>query len=273
MNISIVIPLRDDRRIETCLASIDETVEVVISLNDPSSEIVKLVNNLKNAYKRTGHISIKICRINYPSIAGAYNNGIKHSSHSKVLLMDSDCVFEKGAIKKMADNLGDSYLSKGRVVFTHNTRVTAMVGRAREFHTSDRVSAYSPPLLFRKAIKNKIGGYYFHPRLSWLEDSEFDRRVSASGLEISYDASAIVHHPPLTPIRDLKSAFWYGVGHQVGYSLGINVQPRGLLRSFYKYVVVGSRSKGVASGLYLMLWKIVLLSGFYTQSLFHLRKK
>jgi GT2 family glycosyltransferase len=172
----------------------------------------------------------------------------------------------------MVDNLTGGYLSKGRVVFTHDSRLSAVIARAREFHTSDRVSAYSPPLLFRKEIIGKIKGYYFHPRLSWLEDSEFDRRVSAAGLKIMYDGTAVVYHPPLTARKDLKSAFWYGVGHRIGYSLGINVRPRGLARSFYKYVIVASRHKGVASGLYLMIWKMVLLGGFYAQALFRLRK-
>jgi len=222
----------------------------------------------KKAYK---NIKFTICQIENASIAGAYNNGIKHSNHENILLMDSDCVFEKGCIGKLYKNIKGCLLSKGKVIFTGNSYVTKIVARAREFHTSDKVSAYSPPLLFKKQIINKIGGYYFHPALCWLEDSEFDKRVQNANLKIAYDESAKVIHPPLSPAQDLKSAYWYGVGKRIGVELGIHDKPTGIIGSISKYIFKASKNKGYLSGLYLFIWKVTLLTGYYVQKLFQVR--
>lgn len=270
MNISIVIPVSNDLRLQRCIESIDEVVEVVISLNKPSTEIKTLTRSLIKA-KKYSHLRFKVCEIPQPSIAQAYNNGIATASYHKILLMDSDCIFQPGCIKKLNDNLGENLLSKGKVIFTHDSQVTAIIAKAREFHTSDKISAFSPPLLFDKKIKKYIGGYYFHPKLCWLEDSEFDSRVQATKLNISYDPTAQVLHPPLTPLRDLRSAFWYGVGKRIGVENGVHQKPTGVIGSIQKYIFSASQEKGVLAGSYLFLWKMALLSGYYTQAVYKLR--
>jgi len=254
---------------------VDEKVEVVISLNKPSKRIKELVNLIlrqqKEKDKHRG-INFVVSEIEKPSIAGAYNNGIKHASYDHIFLMDSDCIFGKGCIRKLENNLGNRLLSKGKVIFTANSWISKIIARAREYHTSDKVSAYSPPLLFSKKIINCIGGYYFHPSLCWLEDSEFDRRVRNAGLKIAYDPTANVYHPPLTPNSDLRSAFWYGVGKRIGVELGIHDKPMGITGSIKKYIIHVSKEKGVLVGIYLFVWKMSLFTGYFLQSLFKLRK-
>lgn len=276
MDISIVVPVSNDLRLKGCIDSIDENVELVISLNHPSNGIKDLITKIldkKNTHNAYKNIDIKVCEINYPSIAGAYNNGIEHAKYNKILLMDSDCTFSKGCIRKLNDNLGKNMLSKGKVIFQSNSKITKIVSKSREYHTSDKISAYSPPLLFDKKIKPFIGGYYFHPSLCWLEDSEFDNRVQKAGLNISYDPTATVFHPPLTPRKDLRSAFWYGVGKRIGVELGIHTKPTGLIGSVKKYLISASKSKGVATGIYLLIWKTTLLIGYTVQMLFRIRKE
>lgn len=270
MNISVVIPVSDDLRISRCIKSIDERVEVVVSLNNPSREIRQEIKKLLTS-KKLPHVKIKVCEILEASIAGAYNNGIKNATHKLILLMDSDCTFEEGCIRKLYRNLNNNLLSKGQVIFTHNSFLSEIVSRAREYHTSDKVSAFSPPLLFNKKIKHYIGDYFFHPKLCWLEDSEFDNRVQKADLKISYDSTAKVFHPPLTPRRDLRSAFWYGVGKRIGVEIGVHEKPTGIVGSVNKYIIQASKEKGVLSGLYLFIWKMSLLSGYYIQSIFRLR--
>lgn len=242
---------------------------MVISLNAPSKALEKLVEKII----QKSNLKIAVCKIDYPSIAGAYNNGISNSRFQKILLMDSDCTFDPECIKRFDANMGKNLLSKGRVIFQRNSYETSVVARAREFHTSDRISAYSPPLLFKKGIINCIGGYYFHPSLCWLEDSEFDNRVQKASLKISYDPEAQVFHPALTIKRDLNSAFWYGVGKRIGVIHGIHTRPTGILGSIKKYIFDASKTKGVSSGLYLFLWKMTLLSGYYTQTVFKIRRE
>jgi len=272
MKITVLIPVSNDLRILDCLRSIDESVEVMISLNKPTSAIQKLVDDIKiGKYKELNHLDINSCKINYLSIAGAYNLGIEKAKYLDIFLMDSDCVFEKGTIKKLYTNYQGNLLSKGKVIFKSNNWISGVIARAREFHTSDKVSAYSPPLLFNKKIASFIGGHYFHPSLCWLEDSEFDSRVQRAHLNISYDPTAIVYHPELTIKNDLRSAFWYGVGKNIGVKLGIHEKPTGFIESIKKYIFGASKIKGLASGFYLFLWKMTLLVGYNAQEFFHLR--
>ena len=105
MNISILIPVSNDLKIIEALKSIDEKVQVVVSLNKPSQEILKLVKNIqKKRFPALKNLDIVFCKIDYKSIAGAYNNGIKTAKYDNILLMDSDCIFEKGTIKKLNKN-------------------------------------------------------------------------------------------------------------------------------------------------------------------------
>jgi len=275
MNISVVIPVSDDLRLKRCVDSIDEKVEVVVSFNKPSEEIRSLVRSMLKSQengKKYKEIKFVVCEIEKPSIAGAYNNGIKYSSYDRIFLMDSDCIFKKGCIKKLEKNLKNGFLSKGKVIFTTNSWISKIIAKAREYHTSDKISAYSPPLLFSKKIIDYIGSYYFHPSLYWLEDSEFDKRVNKARLKIAYDPTANVYHPPLSPASDLKSAFCYGVGKRIGVELGIHDKPTGLIGSFNKYLIGASKEKGVLVGIYLFIWKTSLLMGYYTQFIFKLRK-
>lgn len=268
MRVSIVIPVSSDTEVINCIKSIDEVVEVIVSLNKPTKIVTELLEkHLVMEKSNSNGITTKICKIDYPNIAEAYNNGIKNAKYDKVLLMDSDCVFEKGCIKKLYTNITGHLLSKGMVVFSSNSLITKVVARAREYHTSDKINAYSPPLLFDKKIKKHIGGYYFHPALSWLEDSEFDRRVQKANLSIAYDESAKVVHPPLTPPRDLRSAFWYGVGKRAGVELGIHQKPTGLVGSAKKYIINAGKVKGLATGIYLFIWKIALFTGYFSRQI------
>lgn len=271
MHLSIVIPVSNDLRLKKCIESIDENVEVIISLNKASKDIKKLIKNILNNQKYKNKLEIRVCEIGEASIAKAYNNGVRHSSYDKILLMDSDCVFKKGTIRKLDDNLGSNLLSKGRVVFKRNSFITSIIARAREYHTSDQITAYSPPLLFRKRVKKYVGGYYFHPSLCWSEDSEFDMRVKKAGLKISYDPTAVVYHPALSIWSDLRSSFWYGVGRRIGVEVGARDKPVGVFGSFKKYVFKASRNKGYFVGVYLFIWKMSTLFGYNIQKFFKLR--
>lgn len=269
MNISIIVPLSSDIKIKECLDSIDERVEVILSLNKPSKKILNLIKKLREEHQ---DLKIKVCSIEYLSIAGAYNNGIRHSSFENILLMDSDCVFKKRCIRRLYNNFNNNYLSKGKVVFRHSNWLEKIIAHAREFHTSDFVNAYSPPLIFKKDIISKIGGYYFHPALCWMEDGEFDLRVRRAGLKISYDSKAKIYHRSLSLRRDFYSAFMYGVGRRIGTILKIDKKPSGFVKSFNKYLITGAKKKGLSVGVYLYFWRLILLFGYYSQKFFHLRK-
>lgn len=279
MNLSIIIPVKDDLRIKNAIDSIDENVEIVIVLNIPSKEIRLLTKKLKNL-----NANIKITEIGVNNLSKAYNVGIKSSTKDNVLLMDSDCVFKKNTIRKLFEGLKNCELSKGRVSFKIHTFINKIIALSRDYHATDIVNAYSPPLAFKKSIKNKIGGYFFDEEIYWTEDHEFNQRVKRARFKIAYNPKAIIKHKALTIKADLRSSFFYGMGYYQGVSKGKTVPsimygghktlfgsiifdlfrifllPLFFLDVFFK--------KGFFTAIYMLIWMFVFVIGYYTQGFF-----
>ncbi|MED4014138.1 glycosyltransferase [Priestia aryabhattai] len=262
MDLSIVIPAYNDIRIKECIESVDEDVERVIVLNNPSLEVERYVKSLKNKQR------IKIVELPEANLAKAYNAGINATSYEKVLLMDSDCKFKPGAISLLYKGLELAPLSKGLIVHNRTNFLNSIVARARDFHISGYLNAYSPALAFHKSIVQEIG-YYFDEDLRWSEDHDFDNRVRKAGLKIAYIKNAKVLHPELTPKQDLNAAFNYGLGHGVGIQKGIfkerkenSVKKIKKMKNFYKLV---AEKQGHLAAIYMLIWNFSFSRGVKKQ--------
>ncbi|MFA6423573.1 MAG: glycosyltransferase [Patescibacteria group bacterium] len=263
--ITIVIPCSNDLLIERCIRSIDESLEVVVSLNNPTQAVRNILKKFPD---------VKTVETAKKGIALAYNNGIKATSNDWILLMDSDCIFEKKAIYEMWKIAKEYKVVKGRIVFSSKGYVSKVVAKLREFTTSDTVNAYSPPLLFDKKIVDKIG-YYFNPKLVWSEDADFNNRVQKNNIKIGFAKDGIIYHKNLTFKEDLRSAFYYGVGRQIGKEIGV-YKPH-TLKSFSKNIIfsitnaykilINKKSLAVAV-YYFFFWNIFFRFGTYSQYLF-----
>jgi GT2 family glycosyltransferase len=224
--ITIIIPVCDDPLIFRCLASIDVVCPVIISTNgSPAWFLEGLVTYAKAASKVT------VLSTAQRGIGLAYNQAISRAMTPLVLLMDSDCVFEPGCIATMvaAASCG---LAKGRVRFETEGRGSRLVAAARRL-TEDplvtkKVSAYSPPLLYRTSIIEKMGGYHFNSAMKWREDRDFELRRRKADLLVQLVPEAIIWHKPLSLRDDLRSVWSYGMGQAHGEWL--NVLPRMSLR-------------------------------------------
>ncbi|MED3526362.1 glycosyltransferase family 2 protein [Bacillus thuringiensis] len=253
LNLSIVIPAYNDVRLEKCLKSIDENVEVVVVLNGATKEVKKI------AYSSNAVIG----ELPTPNLAKAYNYGIDISSKDNVLIMDSDCVFLPGTINKLFKLLDVGPLAKGRVMFSFNSKIGKIIARARHIHTCKK-NAYSPPLAFNKEILAKVNGYYFDENLSWTEDYDFDIRVKSANLKILYDDKARIIHPELSIKQDLKSSFNYGVGHARGvlHKKDGYYEPKNKTKSIinsYKYI---KKKYGYLTAFYLIFWQLAFYRGY-----------
>lgn len=269
LDLTIIIPCSTDKRIRYCIESIFRTcnddIEIIVSLNKPSREIKEILK----IYPK-----IKTCEINERNLSAAYNAGIKHSSRKNILLMDSDCIFEKNTILLLYGNLKHAKLSKGRVIFRTNGLMSKIIGKVREYTTTDFVNAYVPPLAFSKDIKDFIGGYYFNEKIPWSGDGEFDYRVRQAGLKIFYNPKAVIYHAPIPISHDIRSAFRYGKGRRIAVDL--NLLPK---RNYFKisthlerfirtYEVF--RKKGFLSGLYyFFIWRPIYRIGYFFQALYN----
>jgi glycosyltransferase involved in cell wall biosynthesis len=274
MNLSVVIPVKDDVRIKRCLDSIDEAVEPVIVLNTPSKEVLNIVKKS----------DVTVTEIKDNNLAKAYNKGIDVSNYDNVLFMDSDCVFDSGTIRKIYDGLKNAPLSKGKVEFASDSLIGQIVALSREYHVTDIINAYSPPLAFNKDIKKEIGRYYYNEVLFWTEDHEFDQRVQRAGLKLHYNPTATIQHDELSMKADLRSAFMYGGGYFEGIkrevtessfmyggnksimkSIGIDLIRTGCLPGFILDV---TKKKGFLTGLYMAAWMGSFAAGYYSQASF-----
>lgn len=222
---SIVIPVKDDPLIFSCLESIDEPAEVIVVTNGSTPQFVKSLALFEK-------YPLEIVSLEKPGIGAAFNAGAEKASGDFILLMDSDCVFTPGSIRAMVKGLGSGDFSRGRTVFSSYSWATHMTARTREY-TEDalrtrRPNAYSPPLLYRKDVIQHMGGYHFDPRLGWREDRDFELRRRAAGLPIAFVPEGTVIHKPLSIRADLASVLNYGAGQHHGEFLGIlpKISPR-----------------------------------------------
>ncbi len=265
LDLSIVIPCATDTRIKYCIQSVYETcadnIEIIVSLNGASEEIKEMLKNFQG---------IKTCEVEEPNLSKAYNNGIQHATRNNVLLMDSDCVFGKDAIKLLYDGLKYGKLSKGLVVFQDNSTMSKIIAKVREYTTTDFVNAYSPPLVFPKDIKDLIGNYYFHEQVPWSEDSEFDYRTKQAGLKIHHNSRAIIFHAPLNIKQDMKSGFRYGRGKRISEKLGLLPRTRYFCFKMHAKKILKTREvfykKGLLAALYyFFVWRPINRVGYLFQ--------
>ncbi|HLD18468.1 MAG TPA: glycosyltransferase [Candidatus Nanoarchaeia archaeon] len=256
MDLSIVIPVHDDVRIEKCVDSIDENVEVVVALNKPTIEVAGIV-------KRLGVKSINVPEQN---LGMCYNAGMDASSSQLVLFMDSDCVFAPRTIERVYDAkmTHPDALIRGHVVYLADSLQSRITKAGRDVTTTNVPYAFIPLLLLDKNVFSRINdGHRFAEDVGWTADYEFELRRSKAGIPLVYVPEAKIFHDPVTIASDLRSAFKYGTGKRIRHErTGERVN---FLEVLKEPILRGFREAGPMTGLYLVLWKSALYSGYYSQ--------
>ena len=262
-DLTILIPVRDDRRVVRCIASMDVDCPVLLVLNGASPEF--------QAWVRVACPRAQLVVTPRAGLGHAYNLGLEACRTEYALLMDSDCVFQPGTIEKLRRGLESAVLSKGRTVFSRSRGpISGAIAAYRTFHTSDHLSAFSPPLALSRAALKLLLGHYFDEDLAWSEDLDFDRRVKARGIRIAHSPDAVIVHPPLTLLQDLRSAYRYGTGYAMGERKGVFPAPqrrswRDRLRTDSRHFRLVRSAKGTAASLYAMLWMQAYRLGFRSE--------
>ncbi len=275
VKVSIVIPVSNDVLIKKCIESIDrKNMEIVIVLNGASNEFQQFVNNLRSKDGR-----IVTYKIQENNIGKAREVGCQKAKGKILIMMDSDCEFEKKCISRLEKGLVNADVAKGDITYRSNSLETKLVAKARETHSSSDQNAYTPLLAFRKSIVNKIGRYYFSPKIPWTEDHELAQRIVRNGLKVNPVKNAIGYHKPTTIKNDLRSAINYGVGYNFGIRSGLT-QPgflyggaSSLTKSLLldlkraiktpRYINMLSKKYDFIVALYMTIWMITFSLGYY----------
>lgn len=251
LSVSIVIPCADDVRIKACLDSIDEKVETIVVFNGATSEVKKIAKDCK----------VKTIAIPERNLAKALNVGISKSKNKKVIFMDSDCRFEKGAIRKLYKGLTGHYIAKGKVVFESNNLASKIVADIREYFYYDPPKPYNPFLAINKNIKKFVGNYFFDSNIYWTEDADLNTRLEKANIKVNYVFNAKIFHSPLGFMSDLRSAFRYGIGKRIRVETG---KASGMGTCFKKVLDIVNK-KSIFAGMYSIVWNIFYSAGYFYQ--------
>lgn len=263
LDLAIVIPCADDLRLAQCLDSIDEDVEVIVALNGATDAVRQLVIERH----------IRYCELPSRNLGAACDMGVRATGAPCVLLMNSDCTFARGTIRRLAEALDHAMVARGRVVFEVRDPVSRIIAAARDYAHTRPDKAYQPALAFRKEIVGLIG-YYFDLDIHWTEDADFSRRVKAAAIPITFLPDAVVYHPPISLREDLRSAMRYGMGRRVaeekelvGTYPPFRPYPRTIVRTFDDV----AKKKGYVVPLYVCgPWNLAFSIGYLAQKLFHI---
>ena len=247
-NISIVIPCSSDTRLSKCLLSIGKGYDVVVALNCPTDDVKKIVSNFK----------VRSVEIYEKSLPAALNAGIEATLNDSFIIIDSDCVFEVGAIDRVAKQLKKIDVVKGHVKYLANSAQSRIVSAYRSYVNYTSPKPYNPFLGINKKIKEKVGGYFFDDSIGWTEDAELYVRLKQSGINFYYEPLAIAKHDSLTIFQDLKSARNYGSGKARRVAKGIATSPGTHFKDFIKV----AKAKKILVGLYSIVWNLCYLFGY-----------
>jgi glycosyltransferase involved in cell wall biosynthesis len=257
---SVIIPVKDDVRVISCIDSIDEEVEVVLALNGASLEI----REISRTHPRKP-VSAEIAEAN---LGAAYNAGAEKASGRYLLFMDSDCQFAPGTIRALVRGVVRHSVVKGRVKFTAGrSALSRFIQDSRTYQIADHINAYSPPLIYDRTIIPMIGGYHYSSLIHWEEDREFDFRLQLADVTVVYLPDAVVHHAAQDGFSDLRSGFRYGIGEGIGQELGLFITPslRWRLRNDMTSVTYVARRRSLATALYRTTW----LTSYHLGTLYH----
>lgn len=248
LKISIVIPCSNDLRLKKCLSSIDVNCDVVVALNCPTAKIISIVREF----------NVRSVTINKRNLPAALNAGIKKAFYNRVILIDSDCTFKKGAIGLAYLELKSHEVVKGYVFFRKDDFQSTIVSNHRNFVNYFPPKPYNPFLCFDKHIKDKIGGYYFDESIPWTEDAELYIRLKKAAINFYFAKNTIAYHDYLSFGQDLKSAFNYGTGKATRVAHGIASGSGTHFKNFFKI----SSKFGIFTGIYLLFWNLLYFSGY-----------
>jgi len=261
MDISIVIRCGDDRRVFDCIQSIDENVEIIVALSDNRA----LQKELEDRH-------IKYCMTPRHNLSQTSNIGINHASCDKVILTDSDTLFDPGCIRELYHALDQYQIARARITFqTDNGKFTSwLVSEARDYVNSLPL-VYTPGIAFHKDIMADIGGFMFNDRVPYAVDADLSYRLSKTCIPVKFIDSVGIRHNAESLRHDLKASFRIGQGCAISYLSLRQIKSYSGIRwddlKGVKFSHLGDvlAKKGVFIALYQIIWDLFYWSGYIDQ--------
>ena len=251
--VSLIICVADDTRIENMLNSIKENCEVIVVLNGATNKVKKIVSK----FEKSNIFKLKIIELDERNLSKSRNVGVLNSKYDKVVFYDSDCIMVDGSIKKYNEILNNYLLVDGKVEFKSDTFQSKIISVQRSMGLPGY--ALCPSIGINKKIINKIG-YYFDEDIKWIEDSEMNNRAKSNNIAVGSIDELTCIHDNLTFKQDLKSAYRYGCGVKTAAKKGLHKK-----RPTANWcLIIPCFKQKFLSGIYCIIWNIVYCFGYYS---------
>lgn len=262
MDLTVVIRCCDDERVFRCIESIDEDVEIIVSLCKNSD----LEEELKSK-------SIKYTLAPHGNLSKTSNKGFNEASYDKVMITDSDTWFGKNCINKVNESLNDYKVVKPGIKFEKDSgNITSdIVAKARDYVNSLAL-VFTPGVGIQKDILSDIGGFLFNDPVPFAVDADLDYRIKKSDIDICWLMDEVfIHHDSESLKHDLKSAYRIGKGCRKSVEVlknyedfsSINWDELKAVKSYHWYNII--KTKGGLVFAYQLLWDFIYWSGYFNQ--------
>ncbi|MBI4225602.1 glycosyltransferase [Candidatus Roizmanbacteria bacterium] len=267
LDLSIVIRCgRDRNRLDRCISSIDENVEIVVSAADDAPFLEELrVKGYKVASHRYGNWSI------------AAQAGINTASNDDVIMMDVDSIFGEGAIRVIDTALKEGQLLvQPRIIFlSDGTPISRIVTQAREYENQREPKSYSPGLGLKVSeLTEKIGveGNVYNLSVAYGDDGDLDQRRRAAGIDVYVAEEALLYHDSISFEHELKTAYRFGVGER--QTQAGNLNPKTLVDILREEFISDEAKKyydgvlakyGIPTMAFMMLCRSAYMAGFFIE--------
>ena len=260
MDLSVVIRCADDPRVFECINSIDEDVDIIVSTSS---------NDEFEAHLREK--GIRYCLSPRGNLSLTSNIGFDNAKYNKVIITDSDTLFEKQCIKHIFDELDNYKVVRAKLKFQTDKNIISskVVSNGRDFVNSKEL-AFTPGLGIRKDLLNDIGNFLFNDVVPFAVDADLNNRIKNNNVPVRYLHHSAIIHGPESFRHDLKAAYRIGKGVVISSdSLFMfyheNYSKKNLRRSlkavhsddYFELL----KQKGLSTFLYQLLWDLCFYIG------------
>lgn len=218
MEISVIIPVFNDKRIKSCLNSLikqnfpKNSYEIIVVDNNSDHIIKEIVKNYQVKYLK------EIKQGSY----SARNKGLTIAKGKIIVFIDSDCIADKDWLVNLIRKFKNKKIGGiGGVI--KNTKTKTWVQKSGGNLVNQQLKPgyfdfFPKPFIvtanaaYRKTILDKVGG--FDEQFKSGGDVDLSWRVNLLGFGIFTENRAIVYHEPRSSLKSyFKQYFIYGVGH------------------------------------------------------------
>lgn len=250
----------DDDRVFRCIDSIDEEVDVVVSISENRS-----------LQRRLEDRGVRFCLSPRRNLSKTSNMGFEEAKHDKVFITDSDTILERGCLARVYKALDKAPVVRAKLKFRHNSDVflSRIVAEARDYVNSMPL-AFTPGLGVQRELLPRIGRFLFNDQVPYAVDADLDYRIKNSNVPVVFLEDAILYHDVESVKHDLKAAYRIGkgciisaswlssTGRFYGSKYQIVKQLKAVKMKHWRDIVV---RKGLFVLLYQFLWDMSFFTG------------